>query len=141
MFLESPDVPTGTSADLQSSSLGHNTPSTPIPTVQQRRRLAIDPPYIIRAGNDLQSACLARMMLVTPALRQRAKVWTNLNTEKRTTMNSKAKLALGILTAMAMFLLTFTLPRGSGMRDAVLVQFPITVGVWAIFVLLFVKLK
>jgi hypothetical protein len=27
------------------------------------------------------------------------------------------------------------------MRDAALVQFPVTVGVWAIFVLLFVKLK
>ena len=27
------------------------------------------------------------------------------------------------------------------MRDAAVVQFPVTVGVWAIFVLLFVKLK
>jgi hypothetical protein len=36
-------------------------------------------------------------------------------------MNSKAKLALGTLTAMAMFLLAFALPRGSGTRDAVLV--------------------
>jgi hypothetical protein len=56
-------------------------------------------------------------------------------------MNSRTKIALGILTAMAMFLLTFALPRGNAMRDAVLVQFPITIGVWAIFVLLFVKLK
>jgi hypothetical protein len=56
-------------------------------------------------------------------------------------MNSKTKLALGILTALAMFGLTFMLPRGTPMRDAVLVQFPMTVGVWAIFVLLFVKLK
>jgi hypothetical protein len=56
-------------------------------------------------------------------------------------MNSKTKLALGILTALAMFGLSFLLPRGSGMRDAQLVQFPATVGVWAIFVLLFVKLK
>ena len=56
-------------------------------------------------------------------------------------MNYKTKLALGILTALAMFLLTFELPRGSAMRDAELVQFPVTVGVWAIFVLLFVKLK
>jgi len=56
-------------------------------------------------------------------------------------MNSKAKLALGILTALAMFGLSFVLPRGSAMRDAELVQFPMTVGVWAIFVLLFVKLK
>ena len=56
-------------------------------------------------------------------------------------MNTRTKLSLGILTAMAMFLLTFALPRGNAVRDAVLVQFPITVGVWAIFVLLFVKLK
>jgi hypothetical protein len=56
-------------------------------------------------------------------------------------MDNKTKLALGILTALAMLGLTFALPRGSAMRDAVLVQFPITVGVWAIFVLLFVKLK
>lgn len=56
-------------------------------------------------------------------------------------MNWKAKLVLGILTALAMFLLTFALPRGSALRDAALVQFPLTVGVWAIFVLLFVKLK
>jgi hypothetical protein len=56
-------------------------------------------------------------------------------------MNWKAKLVLGILTALAMFLLTFALPRGSALRDAALVQFPVTVGVWAIFVLLFVKLK
>ena len=56
-------------------------------------------------------------------------------------MNTKTKLALGILTALAMLVLTFALPRGSAMRDAVLVQFPVTVGVWAIFVLLFVKLK
>ena len=56
-------------------------------------------------------------------------------------MNSKTRLALGILTALAMLLLTFALPRGNAMRDAELVQFPVTVGVWAIFVLLFVKLK
>ena len=56
-------------------------------------------------------------------------------------MDFKTKLALGRLTALAMFLLTFALPRGSAMRDAELVQFPVTVGVWAIFVLLFVKLK
>jgi hypothetical protein len=56
-------------------------------------------------------------------------------------MNSKTKLALGILTAVAMLLLTFLVPRGGALRDAQLVQFPVTVGVWAIFVLLFVKLK
>jgi hypothetical protein len=56
-------------------------------------------------------------------------------------MNSKTKLALGILTALAMLALTFALPRGSALRDAQLVHFPVTVGVWAIFVLLFVKLK
>jgi hypothetical protein len=56
-------------------------------------------------------------------------------------MKTTARLALGILTALAMLALTFVLPRGSAMRDAVLIQFPVTVGVWAIFVLLFVKLK
>ena len=56
-------------------------------------------------------------------------------------MNWKIKLVLGILTAVAMYLLTFALPRGNALRDAQLVQFPVTVGVWAIFVLLFVKLK
>jgi len=56
-------------------------------------------------------------------------------------MNMKTKLALGILTALAMLVLTFALPRGGAVRDAQLVQFPLTVGVWAIFVLLFVRLK
>jgi hypothetical protein len=56
-------------------------------------------------------------------------------------MNWKSKLVLGILTAVAMMLLTYALPRGGALRDAALVQFPVTVGVWAIFVLLFVKLK
>lgn len=40
-----------------------------------------------------------------------------------------------------MLLLTYALPRGGPMRDAAVVQFPLTVGIWAIFVLLFVKLK
>ncbi len=61
--------------------------------------------------------------------------------EGKPTMNSKSKLALGILTALAMLGLTFLVPRGNALRDAQLVQFPVTVGVWAIFVLLFVKLK
>ncbi len=56
-------------------------------------------------------------------------------------MNWKSKLILGVLTALAMMALTYALPRGGAMRDAALVQFPVTVGVWAIFVLLFVKLK
>jgi hypothetical protein len=56
-------------------------------------------------------------------------------------MSWKSKLALGVLTALAMMLLTYALPRGGSMRDAAVVQFPLTVGVWAIFVLLFVKLK
>ena len=56
-------------------------------------------------------------------------------------MNSKTKLALGILTALAMLLLTFAVPRGGALQDAELAMFPVTVGVWAIFVLLFVKLK
>ena len=57
------------------------------------------------------------------------------------TMNFKTKFALGVLTALAMLALTFAIPRGGPVRDAQLVQFPLTVGVWAIFVLLFVKLK
>jgi len=56
-------------------------------------------------------------------------------------MNSKGKFVIGVLTALAMMLLTYALPRGGALRDAALVQFPLTVGVWAIFVLLFVKLK
>jgi hypothetical protein len=56
-------------------------------------------------------------------------------------MNPKIKILVGVLTALAMMLLTFALPRGGAMRDAAVVQFPMTVGIWAIFVLLFVKLK
>lgn len=56
-------------------------------------------------------------------------------------MNFRTKLILGILTALAMFALTFAIPRGGPIRDAQLVQFPLTAGVWSIFVLLFVKLK
>jgi hypothetical protein len=56
-------------------------------------------------------------------------------------MNSKSRFAVGVLTAVVMAALTFALPRGTPLRDAALVQFPLTVGVWAIFVLLFVKLK
>jgi hypothetical protein len=56
-------------------------------------------------------------------------------------MKFTTKLILGVLTALAMLALTFAIPRGGPMRDAQLVQFPMTVGVWAIFVLLFVKLK
>jgi hypothetical protein len=59
----------------------------------------------------------------------------------KTIMDSKTKFVLGVLTALAMLGLTFLVPRGSALRDAQLVQFPVTVGVWAIFVLLFVKLK
>jgi len=61
--------------------------------------------------------------------------------EGEPTMNSKTRLVLGILTALAMLLLTFAIPRGGALRDAQLAQFPATVGIWAIFVLLFVKLK
>ena len=56
-------------------------------------------------------------------------------------MNPKIKVLVGILTALAMMLLTFALPRGGFMRESAIVQFPMTVGIWAIFVLLFVKLK
>jgi hypothetical protein len=55
-------------------------------------------------------------------------------------MNWK-RLALGVLTALAMMAATYALPRGGVLRDTSLAQFPMTVGVWAIFVLLFVKLK
>ncbi|HEX8816613.1 MAG TPA: hypothetical protein VF753_14035 [Terriglobales bacterium] len=56
-------------------------------------------------------------------------------------MTTTTKLFLGILTALCMLLLTFLVPRGNALGNAQLVQFPVTVGVWAIFVLLFVKLK
>jgi hypothetical protein len=56
-------------------------------------------------------------------------------------MNPKLKILVGVLTALAMMLLTFALPRGGVIREAAVIQFPLTVGVWAIFVLLFVKLK
>ena len=56
-------------------------------------------------------------------------------------MNAKTRMLVGVLTALAMMLLTYALPRGGALRDAALVQFPLTVGVWAIYVLLFVKLK
>lgn len=56
-------------------------------------------------------------------------------------MNPKVRILVGVLTALAMMLLTFALPRGGAMRDAAVVQFPMTVGIWAIFVLLFVRLK
>jgi Ni/Fe-hydrogenase subunit HybB-like protein len=56
-------------------------------------------------------------------------------------MSWKSKMVLGVLTALAMLFLTYTLPRGGALRDAAVAQFPVTVGVWAIFVLLFVKLK
>lgn len=56
-------------------------------------------------------------------------------------MNWKNKLVLGILTAVAMLGLSFAVPRGGSLQQAQAAQFPMTVGVWAIFVLLFVKLK
>jgi len=56
-------------------------------------------------------------------------------------MKDKGRLLVGVLTALAMMVATFALPRGGPLRDAALVQFPLTAGVWAIFVLLFVKLK
>ncbi|MGB8582047.1 MAG: hypothetical protein WCD47_14580 [Candidatus Sulfotelmatobacter sp.] len=56
-------------------------------------------------------------------------------------MKWTSRLILGVLTALAMMFLTYTLPRGGAVREAAIVQFPVTVGVWSIFVLLFVKLK
>jgi hypothetical protein len=58
-------------------------------------------------------------------------------------MSPKSKFFLGVFTAVAMLALSFALPHGGGapLRDALAAEFPVTVGVWAIFVLLFVKLK
>lgn len=56
-------------------------------------------------------------------------------------MTWRSRLLVGVLTAIAMMLATYLLPRGGTLRDVALAQFPMTVGVWAIFVLLFVKLK
>jgi len=56
-------------------------------------------------------------------------------------MTWKSRFLLGVLTALAMMAATYFLPRGGALRDASLVQFPTTVGIWAIFVRLFVKLK
>jgi len=55
-------------------------------------------------------------------------------------MNWK-RLILGLLTALEMMGATYVLPRGSKLREASPAQCPMTVGVWAIFVLLLVKLK
>jgi hypothetical protein len=76
----------------------------------------------------------------TPRLREEY-VRAKGESEGQTFVTWRSKLVLGVLTALAMMALTYALPRGGGMRDAALVQFPVTVGVWAIFVLLFVKLK
>jgi len=56
-------------------------------------------------------------------------------------MTWKSRFLLGVLTALAMMAATYFLPRGGALRDASLVQFPTTVGIWAVFVLLLVKLK
>jgi hypothetical protein len=66
---------------------------------------------------------------------------SQLKSEVKHRMNWKSRFILGVLTALAMMVATYALPRGGAMRDASVVQFPMTVGVWAIFVLLFVKLK
>jgi hypothetical protein len=92
----------------------------------------------LRVG--LQSAGFARMMLVARLCSSDMRQEQTLK-RGRTNMNTTVKFALGVLTALAMLLLTFLVPRGGSLRDAQLVQFPVTVGVWAIFVLLFVKLK
>jgi hypothetical protein len=61
--------------------------------------------------------------------------------EGRKRMKGKSRFILGVLTALAMLAATFVLPRGGAVRDMTLALFPLTVGVWGIFVLLFVKLK
>jgi hypothetical protein len=74
------------------------------------------------------------------ALRRFSQKGQNQNA-RETTMTWKSKLILGIATAVAMFFLSLALPRGGSLQEAQAAQFPMTVGVWAIFVLLFVKLK
>lgn len=39
-------------------------------------------------------------------------------------MNAKVKILVGVLTALAMMLLTFALPRGGMIRETAVVQFP-----------------
>ena len=56
-------------------------------------------------------------------------------------MNTTLKLVLGILTALAMLLLMLAIPRGVDFETRKLAAFPTTVGIWAILVLMFVKLK
>ena len=56
-------------------------------------------------------------------------------------MTWKTKLLLGILTAVAMFVLSFLVTTGGVFRDTQAAQFTMTGGGWGIFVLLFVKLK
>lgn len=63
------------------------------------------------------------------------------NGKREKGMNWKSRLILGVFTALAMMAGTYLLPRGGALQNASLVQFPTTVGVWAIFVLLFVRLK
>lgn len=97
------------------------------------------------SGSLLSTGCrqlLVQLVLAsyTPGLREEY-VREKGESEGQTFMTWKSKLVLGVLTALAMMVLTYALPRGGGMRDAAVVQFPVTVGVWAIFVLLFVKLK
>ena len=81
------------------------------------------------------------MMLVAKVAPANPAEQGKLKVRETITMNSKTKFALGVLTALAMLALTFAIPRGGPLQEAQLVQFPVTVGVWAIFVLLFVKLK
>jgi hypothetical protein len=44
-------------------------------------------------------------------------------------MNPKAKIFVGVLTALAMMLLRFAPPRGAMIREAAVLQFPITGGI------------
>ena len=63
------------------------------------------------------------------------------NGKGRPTLMNWKRLIVAVLTALAMMAATYMLPRGGAVREASLAQFPMTVGVWAIFVLFFVKLK
>jgi hypothetical protein len=89
----------------------------------------------------LQPNSSALDVTILPARNGHAFVCAKKVEKRGSNMNTKGRFLVGVLTALAMMLLTFALPRGAGMRDAAVVQFPMTVGVWAIFVLLFVRLK
>jgi hypothetical protein len=93
------------------------------------------------AKHGISAFCFLVRMSSKAYTRAPARRYSEQRESEVTTMTWRSKLILGVLTALAMMFLTYTLPRGGPVREAAIVQFPVTVGVWAIFVLLFVKLK